>query len=325
MPSPYLSRKHPDLLARASWHDYTGRSIYLVTFNVANGIPPFSSIEATDQNGTAVCHLSNIGETIEHQISHITDFYPFVSVISHCVMPDHIHLLVFVKEKTKISLGQIIGSLKGNCSKAAMTAFPELAQKIKDTGLFSKGFNDRILQRNGQLDNFRRYIEDNPRRYLIRKSHPEYFNRVNMVAINGQEYAFYGNFLLLRHCVISAVRISRSFSPAELQAKHSEWNEVARSGGVLVSPFISVAERIVRDKACENGAKIIHLVTNGLPERYKPSGREFVLCAQGRLLIIAPVHHNTRKENLTRAQCLRLTELAELIAAQGARMALRNP
>ncbi len=323
MPSPYLSRKHPDLLARASWHDYTGRSIYLVTFNAANGIPPFSSIEATDQNGTAVCHLSNLGETIEHQISHITDFYPFVSVISHCVMPDHIHLLVFVKEKTKISLGQIIGSLKGNCSKAAMTAFPELAQMIKDKGLFRKGFNDKIVVRQGQLAAFRRYVEENPRRHLLRATHPEYFNRLNKVVINNQEYAFYGNFLLLRHCVISSVRISRSFSPAELQAKYREWGEVARTGGVLISPFISAAERAVRDRACEKGAKIIHLVTNGLPERYKPSGREFELCSEGRLLIIAPAHHNTRKENLTRAQCLHLNTLAELIAAQGATLALR--
>lgn len=326
MASPFLTRKRPDYLARAAWHDYSDRCIYLVTFNAAPGIPAFSTIEAESQtnNLSAVCRLSRLGEIINSEIRNLPSYFPHISVLRHCVMPDHVHLVIFVRFKTDTTLGQIIASLKGNCSKAAIARYPDLAVSTENNGLFRKGFNDKIVLKDSQLKTFIRYVEDNPRRYHIRKSNPQYFCRVNRILINEVEYACYGNFLLLRHCLISAVRISRRFTPAELKARRMEWDEVIRSGGVLVSPFISAAEKEIRNRACESRAKIILLTSNGFPDRYKPAGREFELCAEGRLLIIAPTRYTTRERDLSRAECLRLNALAELIAAQGAALILRN-
>lgn len=53
---------------------------------------------------------------------------------------------------------------------------------------------------------------------------------------------------------------------------------------------------------------------NGLPERFKPSGREFELCSEGRLLIIAPDFYQTRKVELKRDLCLHGNEIADKIA-----------
>ncbi len=325
MASPYIGRKNPDRLARARWNDYNGRRIYLVTFNAVGGVSPFSSVVAATpgQVATARCELTEIGAIINAEIDNLKSHFPFVSVITSCVMPDHVHLLVFVKEKTDKTLGQIIASLKANCFKAALASDGILRQTIEANGLFQKGFNDGIVYRRGQLENFRRYVDDNPRRYLIRKTHPEYFSRVGNISIDGVPHAFYGNFLLLRRHMISAVRVSRSYSQIELQERQREWEETIGSGGALVSPFISVPEKAVRQNAIERGANIIQLTTNGLPERFKPTGRDFDLCAEGRLLIIAPAAYTTREPRLSRARCLRLNDLASSIAAQSAHLSLR--
>ena len=71
----------------------------------------------------------------------------------------------------------------------------------------------------------------------------------------------------------------------------------------------------MRDYAIANGARLILIEQNGFGPRYKPSGQYFELCAEGRLLMVAPVEHSTSKIVLSREWCLRHNELAEQIEA----------
>ncbi|MDE5850864.1 MAG: hypothetical protein K2H38_12040, partial [Muribaculaceae bacterium] len=71
------------------------------------------------------------------------------------------------------------------------------------------------------------------------------------------------------------------------------------NGGISVSPFIHPMEKAIRDYAYQEGFGLIRVCTNGFAERESASGNEFELMAQGRLLLIAPMEHNTRKETLT--------------------------
>lgn len=61
--------------------------------------------------------------------------------------------------------------------------------------------------------------------------------------------------------MMEPVRISSKFTKEELEARKAVWNEVIRECGVLVSPFISSAEKEIRDAAIANGASLI-LITN---------------------------------------------------------------
>lgn len=83
------------------------------------------------------------------------------------------------------------------------------------------------------------YLKDNPRRLLIRREHPEFFQKGCRMTVCSRECRIFGNFLLLHHPEISAVRISHTFTPEELNARRRIWAETAREKGVLVSPFIS--------------------------------------------------------------------------------------
>lgn len=90
------------------------------------------------------------------------------------------------------------------------------------------------------------------------------------------------------------------------------WRYTAINGGVLVSPFISADERAVRDSADNLGGKLIHITNRPFAGRDKPAGRDFELCEQGRLLILAPL--TGISGTLTRAHCLEMNRCAALIA-----------
>lgn len=294
----------------------------MVTITAVKGAPRFSRIEGrTAPSGVeAQALLTPVGQIIEEKISDLHKRYGFVAILSSCVMPDHIHFVIFVKEKTNIDLGHIVGSLKQLCDKEIKAAFPSLQLP----SVFSRGFNDKIVYKDGQLANFNRYVADNPKRFYLRRTHPDFFNSRQRVSINGKEYDLFGNILLLRHCLKSAVRISRTFSAEETNRRYQEWDEVMRGGGVLVSPFISKPEKAVRDRALETGAKIIHILPDGFPEKFKPSGVEFDLCVGGRLLLIAPVTADSRRHAVSRGECVAMNNLAEEIAAGELLLSVRN-
>lgn len=124
----------------------------------------------------------------------------------------------------------------------------------------------------------------------------------------------YGNFLLLEHPVKSVVKISSKDSQETALRKQFEWGETIRSEGVLISPFISKSEKAVRDAAIDNHAKLILISLTGFPERYKPEGRMFELCSEGRLLIVAAEPYDSRKYSLTKEKAEKANWLASIMA-----------
>lgn len=57
-----------------------------------------------------------------------------------------------------------------------------------------------------QLDRAIKYVEDNPRRYILKKRNPELFKRYLHLNIAGHEYAAFGNIFLLRELYLLPVR-----------------------------------------------------------------------------------------------------------------------
>ncbi len=310
-------------LQRAEWHDYTSRCSYLITLRSNPNIGLLSHIVAkrTRIDYTARWIPSEAGKIAMNCVRSINQIFPWVEVVRYAIMPDHVHIMLYVTEKTDVHLGVTINRFEIDCTKG-YDLLMTIGLNDKPESFFLPGYNDKIVHKSGQFDNFKRYVEDNPLRYALRKEHPEYFDRCQNISIDGETFTIYGNFLLLRHPLLSCVRVSSTFSEKEMAYKRQEWDETIRSQGVLVSPFYSRDEKEIRDKGIAGGAKIIMVKPNGLPDRFKPSGREFELCCQGRLLIIAPDQHQTRKLVLKRDMCVHGNEVAEKIAKGGIDMRL---
>lgn len=272
----------------------------MITLSKAPGIPEFSHVVnvGTPEKASAKIQLTPTGQTVADRIEEWPKLFPELKICTKCIMPDHVHILLFVTKRTRTHLGTMVKDLKWTLN-----------------GIFDLGFNDKIVTRRGQRDAFYCYILDNPRRYLARILYPEYFTRINKYILNGKPVALYGNIFLLNHPIKTVVRYSRRFTPEQLKKNEELYEETMRSGGVLVSPFIHHVEKAAKAQALEASTPIIQVALNGFPERFKPSGSDFELCAKGKLLIVAPIEHSTQKILLRREAAMQANSLAEAIAA----------
>ena len=97
-----------------------------------------------------------------------------------------------------------------------------------------------------------------------------------------------GNPFLLDEQLLLSVRISRTASPQALDLASGRLRGKAERGAVLVGAFISPGEKAVKAAALEVGGSIVQVIPEGMGRYYKPSGRDFDLCAAGRLLVLSP-------------------------------------
>lgn len=322
---------------RSPWHDYHKKGTYMLTLVVEGRVPllgelkgnaevPFGSPDAPH------VEYSELGCTIlRDEIGKINKFYPQVEVWKVCIMPDHIHMIVRVKEDMQNGkhLGIVIAGFKGGCSKAAMNLnersgnngckapVPSPSGGVKVRPLFEKGYNDKILLHEGQLANWKAYLNDNPRRLLLKRQNPQLFTVLYGMEVAGHSCQIVGNRFLLDIPDKMAVIVHRRYSDEDNARLREEWLACGERGGVLVSAAISPKEKVVLREAMNRGYRIILLRENGFPKLYKPSGESFDACSAGRLLQISPWEYHMEKKTITRAQCLELNTMAERIAGNG--------
>ena len=344
-PQQPASNHHHDIKhsmkRRSTWHDYCHRGLYMLTLEVQDRQPLLGAL-VCDDHGPHI-NLSTLGRTIvADELPKISRFYPMVEVWRICIMPDHIHMIVRVKEDMPAGrhLGQVVAGFKGGCSKAAVqlgvssladgpqgaTVRGAFAPPLPRSGrsanrpslppLFAPGYNDRILLQAGQLDRWKAYLDDNPRRLWVKRQNPQLFTVMSQMEIAGHRCQCVGNRFLLDVPDKVAVIYHRRYSEEELSRLREEWLTCGERGGVLVSAAIHSIERAVIREAKERGYRVINLMENGFPPLYKPIGEDFDACAEGRLLQISPWEYHMEHHIITRAQCLELNAMAEAIARE---------
>lgn len=292
-------------ILRATWHDYRQRAIYMLTLNKNPLMADFGSIEGdwrpkAGEPGCAYVRASHLGRCIKDTPRNFDEIEPRARILQYALMPDHLHILIFITERTEETLGRIVARFKVAVNKRAGADC-----------VFAKGFNDQILKHSRSLHTLYNYLRDNPRRLAVRLARPEYFRRVNSLTIGSGRYRAYGNPFLLRCPFKEQVVVHRADTAEVRAARREMWLYTAAGGGVLVSPFISPAEKDIRREADEAGGRFILITNESMGERYKPSGRDFELCEEGRMLIVSADIDG----DLSRAACLRMNSLAEDICA----------
>ena len=391
---------------RCPWHDYHGKGTYMLTLVVEGRMPLLGrlagQVDARPGDGDAPkVMLSELGAAIaKEEIPKIHKYYPQVEVWRVCIMPDHIHLIVRVKEdlrggqameslgtearggqasaltrganfaltrggnfalteganfaqteganqalaneatralkgeenptlarkeeaagsigmtakreKEMGSLGMVIKGFKMGCNKAYWRIYGMNTAPRK--GLFELGYNDKVLLHEKQLEGWKKYLDDNPRRLMVKRMNPELFTVMQNKEVVGRRCQMVGNCFLLDIPDKVAVVVHRRYSEEELSRLREEWLACGERGGVLVSAAISAKEKEVLREAMNRGYRIVLLRDNGFPRLYKPCGESFDACSEGLLLQISPWDYHMEKKTITREQCLELNEMAERIA-----------
>ena len=310
-------------------HDYAVPGTYEVTIVVAGRRPVFGEIVGTTKKDGEKPHLkaSALGQTVlDKEIPKIHHYYPQVDIWQVCLMPDHLHLIVRINQPLPHGkhLGIIIGAFKGGVSRAWWqldTTVSVASASESRPPLFEPNYNDHILMRDGQLDNWKRYLFDNPLRYMMRHEYPDLFQRALCITIGNTRYSAFGNMHLLRQPEKHQVFFHRYTDG--LPTENTEfWStekqrmiSAANSGDVLVTPGISECEKLIKKMALEQKLRMIHVQTDPIGRYWKPERSRFEACAHGSLLILAPWPEDMPTFTSDYARFHYLNHLAETVCA----------
>ena len=283
-------------------HNYAVPGTYEITIVVADRSHVFGEIVGTTKSGGEKPRLkpSRLGQTVlENEIPKIHQYYPMVDVWQVCLMPDHLHMIVRINQPLPKGkhLGIIIGAFKGGVSRAWWNIEATVSSaSAEDTRppLFAPNYNDHILMRDGQLDNWKHYLRDNPLRYMMRREHPELFQCALCITIGNTRYSAFGNMLLLRQPEKHQVMFHRRTNgvPTEdtdfWRKESLHLISTANCGDVLVTPGISECEKRIKNMALKQNLRLIHVQSEPIGRYWKPERSRFEACAHGSLLILAP-------------------------------------
>ena len=343
----FAGEKQPSMLRRCVGHDYTDRQIYMITMVTEGRRPLFGQVVGrsdapADCDNTPRMLLSALGQCVADEWWATSQHHPEIEVIALQMMPDHLHGILFVREKMEMHLGIALRGFKQSCNQHYRELVLGISPTIKKTNqrveqhdrrgedrshgiLFARGYNDKLLLRSGQLDTWLLYLEDNPRRLLIKREHPDLFRVQRDVMAANIKFSAIGNRFLLDHPVRLQVQCSRRLTESEIKSAIDNYLKAARQGAVLVSPAISPGEKAIMRAAFNEGLPLIFLQENGFTDLAKPGGARMEACARGQLLILAPWEHHNEQFTISRNQCLKLNDIAQRICETETQTVERKP
>lgn len=318
------------------WKDreqlWRGCGIYHITLAVVDRQPLLGEL----QDDATVC-WSELGRRVAENIEEIHRRYPAIDICAKQLMPDHPHLVLWVKDAIDKSI------------KEVMRGFMQGCNHITGERVFTPPFI-RTLAHKGQLRAMIDYVYANPHRALLKRSLPQYFtlrretivsvllpislapsltpsysvhtqrissaptpytNSVHTSADNIRQplsFSSMGNHWLLDWPMRQWVEMSRSASEDQISTRTQQVLRTAAGGAVTITAAISEGERRVARAVREAGFPLVVLLTDGFPQPsseaeryYKPGGVYFEACAAGRLLLLEPTSATVALPEIQRA------------------------
>ena len=307
-----------------TWKNYYARGIYHITIVTHGRKRVFGELNNDINNPDVV--LSELGQYVEKAWLRTFEIQSQkgrkILTLGHQVMPDHFHGILQVLEPMDVTIGTIIRDFKAACTKQyRLIDPPRLADTIDSElltrmsrkqreeyymahgiePLFDDNYDDTVCFRKGQLENIIRYVQDNPRRAVMRVKYPDLFQRRLHIIVDGHDYAAYGNLFLLRKPWKEQVFCHRwqmdgerrDYSTPyetteEYRVQREGWLQAAKDGAVLVTPGISKGEQQLVKDCIEQALPLIHLQKEPITNGWNPELHRHQLCEMGLLLILSP-------------------------------------
>ena len=325
---------------------WKGAGLYHVTMVVPSRQPLFGELIIPDNDPMqAFVKRTNLGNAVVDRLLRIPEFYSEVQVLHFCLMPNHLHAILYVRRAMKKGISSVITGF-WRAARTLGRAYSFALSSLADSSVYytnpallrtqigndafyalSPVFTDkpflRPMSQYRQLPTAIRYLDMNPARLATKRLKPGFFCVQHNVEINGRTYDAVGNIGVLMEQFRKPVHVRSMWVKDATEHGYDQplkdykagCLDAASKGIVMVSPFISRDEQEVLHALIHDNRYIIYLSDNGFGNYFKPSDLLFDAVAAGRLLILAPWTHDPDKRTITRAECVALNQMAEEISA----------
>ena len=312
---------------------WKGIGIYHVTLTIPSREPLLGELIIPNKDPKqAWVQRTELGNALVEEIYNMGAIHPYVRILQFCLMPDHLHIIIHVRQSTKHSVRSIIRGFWQGAKRLGrdytLSIDPEFnsgtTNKVDDDithhafPIFTEQPFIRPMSRHGQLDTMYHYIRMNPQRLATKRLTPDLFWVQDNIQIAGRIYKGVGYADLLQRSHYMPVHVRWTMMD---EAAHGDDKRLrdymnscilaARQGAVMVSPFISEYEQAVMDVLLKEGLPFIYIADNGFRDYYKPQDSLFDAVARKQVLVLSPWDYDPKMTRVSRYRCVQMNQMAE--------------
>ncbi len=158
---------------RLDGFDYSNGGCYFITLCVKGRKHILSNI--TVGTGVLDCpkiNLTHYGVIADKYINQLNDFYKNISVEKYVIMPDHIHLLLLVKNGQSGTPVPTMRSQKTDNSNSTIakfiSTFKRFCNKEYGMNVWQYRYYDHVIRNQHDYDETWYYIDNNPANWLLK-------------------------------------------------------------------------------------------------------------------------------------------------------------
>ena len=129
---------------------------------VGTGVPDGPQIE-----------LTKYGQIADKYIHQLNDFYDDISVESYVIMPNHIHILLWVKDNENGPSRTPVPTVQNSIPARFVSTFKRFCNKEYGINIWQYRSNDHIIRNLEDYEEHLRYIYENPIRWYYDELYTE--------------------------------------------------------------------------------------------------------------------------------------------------------
>lgn len=155
-------------------YDYSGNGLYFITICTKDKIPYLYEIESVGDGVLDVPQqkLKEYGIFVKDQINEINSVYEKIKILKYVIMPDHVHMIIFIFDEDKIINRASISETSRTPSPTNQTiplvisAFKRFVNRKTGFNIWQRSYYDHIIRNKKEFIEICRYIENNPLNWI---------------------------------------------------------------------------------------------------------------------------------------------------------------
>ncbi|WP_028513945.1 transposase [Ruminococcus flavefaciens] len=149
---------------RLANYDYSSNGLYFITICAKNRIHYFSEITEVGEAalGLPNIRLTDIGKIVNNNILKINEIYKYVSVEKYVIMPDHIHMILFVSDYDVENGGRPRAASPTKSVNLIINGLKTILTKQIGFSVWQRSFHDHIIRNEKEFLEICDYIDNNP-------------------------------------------------------------------------------------------------------------------------------------------------------------------
>ena len=138
----------PSYKRRLNDWDYSQPRIYMLTLAIEGRRPLLGTLVGDASQPTVAPNgprilPSDLGAAVLQEVDGIPHYYPQITIIARQLMPDHLHILLYVTRPLPVHLGQVVAGFKAGCNKKWRLMQEEAQRQEAQRGEAQRGETQR--------------------------------------------------------------------------------------------------------------------------------------------------------------------------------------